>query len=130
MKSKIVALALALFASSTHTNQQWIQVAVYNDNTFFVENNSLNLGRDGKNILYIYANGKVSNPREYTTLQWHVALHQCKLKRGTLRIVNNEGLDLGTTPFEFDDNTSSSKIAETLCNANHLYKYFIKHNNT
>lgn len=125
MKSKILAVILALATSTTHTNQQWIQVAVYNDNTFFVENNSLNLGRDGKGVMYIYANGKVSNPREYTTLQWHVALYQCKLKRGTLRIVNDNGIDLGTTPFEFGDTTASSKIAENLCNANHSFKYYV-----
>lgn len=124
MKSKILAVILALATSTTHTNQQWIQVAVYNDNTFFVENNSLNLGRDGKGVMYIYANGKVSNPREYTTLQWHVALRHCKLKRGTLRIVGDDGIELGNTPFEFDDDNSSSKIAENLCNANYLFKFY------
>lgn len=125
MKSKIFALALSLATFSTHTNQEWIQVAVYNDNTFFVQNNSLNLGRDGKGVLYIYANGKVSNLQEYTTLQWHIAMHQCKLKRGTLRIVNDDGIDLGRVPFEFDDDTASSKIAEHLCNANPNFKYYV-----
>jgi hypothetical protein len=128
MKIKALAAALLLFVTTTQSNPNWQAVTTSENKTFYIQNNSMGFGYDGKSRAVVYANGKIVNnvTNEYMAVQWHVALLHCKFKNGVLVITDTNGLTLVEVPFSFDGGSPTTRVAEAMCNANPQFNHYVK----